>query len=291
MISDRISLSDKSSNENMNNSNIRFLNGGIWAERLRNGDQLPVGGSMFSDNPLSDDSVLKLELDFNSFEKDLKNFTFKTLSDLYDQNKLAVDSWLKESYLIIDPFLYYLFYQVQNKVFRLLSVDNSKSVSYERFQKFSKGQTPKLSGMINLTECAEQAALGQFLLERIGLKSVYMSGITMNNAQDKDEYPSKHSFLVMDLKGYNDTFIFDIAKPKSNSIPTNSTPRVLQTDIPISYDLLKQFKDEAFIGATDVLGGKPQNSDEIIRTRLYYGVGDEVAGSHRVLDKTTTKNI
>ena len=172
---------------------------------------------------------------------------------------------------------------------KLLNVDSSKSVQSERRQKYSEGQIPKLSEMISVTECAEQAALGQFLLQRIGLKSAYMSGIVMNDAQDQDEFPSKHSFVVIHLKRGSGTLIFDIARPKSNSTATNSIPRVLKTDVPLSYNLLKQIKSEGFIRATDVLGSKVKNSDEIIRTKVYYGVGDEVSGRHNILARDDFK--
>ena len=44
-------------------------------------------------------------------------------------------------------------------------------------------------------------------------------------------------------------------------------PRVLETDVPFNYDLLKD-KEELLVGATEVLQGG----------RLWFGVGEPVAG-------------
>ena len=110
MISDGTFFNAKTFNQNVNSENIRILNRSVWAEKLQDGDKLPVGGSMFSDNPLLDGSTLKIELDFDSLKGDLVNFTHETISNLYQKNKLAMDSWLKESNSTIDPFLYFALY-------------------------------------------------------------------------------------------------------------------------------------------------------------------------------------
>ena len=51
-------------------------------------------------------------------------------------------------------------------------------------------------------------------------------------------------------------------------------PRILETDVPYNYDLLKD-KEELLVGATEVLQGG----------RLWFGVGEPVAGQHKTIEK------
>jgi hypothetical protein len=136
---------------------------------------------------------------------------------------------------------------------------------------YQNQEPPKLSNLKGKTACAERAALGQYLLQRSGIESFYVSGVTMQDVKDDDESPEDHSFIVFNHPSKsNSTLIFDIARPRSQ----NDLPRVLETDVPFDYDLLKD-EEELFIGATEVLQGG----------RLWFGVGDPTTGYHKTLEK------
>ena len=117
--------------------------------------------------------------------------------------------------------------------------------------------------------CAERAALGQYMLQRLGIESTYVGGVSMVDAKDGDEYPEAHSFIVMKIPDGSGTYIFDIARPKSQ----HNLPRMLKTAVPFTYDLLAG-KEELLVKAKEAL----QNSE------LWFGVGDPVAGEHDIVE-------
>ena len=72
---------------------------GIWVNRLENRQELPVGGSIFSD-----ELTTKLTLDFDSFNGQLDNYRSpQKISELYTQNRQAVTDWLSQVGSKIDP--------------------------------------------------------------------------------------------------------------------------------------------------------------------------------------------
>lgn len=246
--------------------NIKLLHRGIWAEKLSDGQELPLGGSMFS-NELS----IKLELDFKNFEDQLNKFTKENIESEYAKSKDSVIEWLNKIGSNVDPYIYFVCWQTQQKVFNLLEADPKKpSDSWARKQAYSEGKVPKLSELKGKSECGERAALGQYLLQKAGVDTAYMSGITMADANDRKEYPEDHSFIVLkNPKNSEETLIFDIARPRHQY----NLPRVLKTDAPFTHELLKD-KEELLVRATEVLqGGK-----------LWFGVGDPVAGQHESIE-------
>ncbi|MBM3255909.1 MAG: hypothetical protein FJZ04_00335 [Candidatus Moranbacteria bacterium] len=247
---------------------LKTLNRGVWAEELRNGQELPLGGSLFSS-----ELTTKLELDFESFNDRLENFNEENIRSLFQKNKKAFLDWLEEVGAQIDPYLFYVCCQVQNKTHKLLAVDPKNNVSsFERREVYNKNKNkPKLSSLIGKTECGERAALGQYLLQKVGLESIYVGGVSMDDAKDSNEYPTPHSFVVIkNRENPQETIIFDIARPKSQ----HNLPRLLKPDVPFNYELLKD-KEEVLVGATEVLQGR----------RLYFGVGEQVAGEHNIIGK------
>lgn len=247
---------------------MRGIHRGIWAEHLDNNQELPVGGSLFSK-----ELTIKLELDLAAFDEQLGGFTEENIRKVYEQNKEGVKQWLEKVGSDIDPYTYFLCYQVQQKIHKLLEIDPNAPVnSFER-QKMYRGQKPpKLSELKGRTECAERAALGQYLLQRAGAESAYVSGITMRDIKDTDEFPEDHSFIVLKYPTKPEsTLIFDIARPRSQ----HNVPRILATDVPFDYDLLKD-KEDLLVGASEVLQGG----------RLWFGVGKPVAGQHETIEKT-----
>jgi hypothetical protein len=246
---------------------MREIHRGIWAEQLSDGQELPLGGSLFSK-----ELTTKLELDLAAFDEQLGGFTEENIRKVYEQSKESVKEWLGKIGSDIDPYTYFLCYQVQQKMHKLLEVDpNAPPNSFERQKMYWSQKPPKLSELKGKTECAERAAFGQYLLQRAGVDSAYVSGITMQDVKDTDEFPEDHSFIVLQNPTKPEsTLIFDIARPRSQ----HNVPRILETDVRFNYDLLKG-KKELLVGATEVLQGG----------RLWFGVGEPVAGQHETIEK------
>lgn len=234
---------------------------GNWADRLENGQDLPVGGSIFSD-----ELTTMLTLDFDRFNGQLDNYRSpQKTSELYEQNRQAVTDWLSQVGSRIDPYLFFVANTVQRKVQAVLDVKpESPPSGLERRVKF-KDNRAKLTDLRGIAMCAEQAALGQYLLQTVlqeGYSSSYMGGVETENPQ---QGLSDHAFIVVkDPK--SKTYIFDIARPRSG----NNLPRVLETDVSFSYELFDKTKN-LLVGSTEVLQGG----------RLYFGVGNPMLVQER----------
>ena len=244
---------------------IKPLYRGVWADQLYSDQELPVGGSVFSS-----ELTTKLELDFDTFEDQTKGFTSENLKNIYQQSEDSIKDWLQKIGSNLDPYTYFVCFQIQQKSDKLLQVDShNPTKSIDRQKIYQKKITPNLSDLVGKSECSERAALGQYLFQKIGIDSAYVSGITMEDIQDTDEYPQDHSFIVLKNQGEDkSTLIFDIARPHHQ----HNLPRILKTDIPFTHQIL-QNKEELLIGATEVLQGG----------QLYFGVGDPIAGFHKTL--------
>ncbi len=248
---------------------LKPLYKGQWAERLYEGQELPVGGSLFSQ-----EMTTMLHLDFSEFESDAENYTEQTFNEIFQEKKEVFEKWYKQLNCTLEPYLFFALWQVQQKMHSLLEVNpenpyesdsRGRSELYRR-----KKSSPHLSEFKKKSECAERAALGQWLLQRLGIESVYMSGSAMDNAKDSDEFPEPHSWLM--VKPSNeaaDYLIFDIARPKSQ----HSLPRILQPSVPVSYDLFKERRD-GLIESTEVLQDR----------KFWFGVGEPAAGEHVILE-------
>ena len=246
---------------------MRSIYRGIWAEHLDDGQELPIGGSLFSK-----ELTTKLELDFATFDEHLSGVTEENFKKLYEQNKDSVIAWLEKVGSDVEPYTYFMCSLVQNKIHQLLEVDlHVPTNSLERQKKYWDEKSPKLSELKGKSECGERAAFGQYLLQKAGVESAYVSGITMQDVKDSDEFPENHSFIALKHPTKSEsTLIFDIARPRSQQ----NVPRVLETDVPFTYDQL-QNKEDLLIGATEVLqGGK-----------LWFGIGEPVAGHHETIEK------
>src|SRR3989344_1920903 len=214
---------------------MRKLYRGIWADKLELGQELPIGGSIFGD-----ELTIKLILDFDSFNGQLENYhSPDKLSKAYEQNKESVESWLTQNGSKADPYLFFVANSVQRKVQMLMQVNPHRLVdSFERFNRFKKDRA-RLTDLRGLALCAEQSAFGQYLLQNVlekGYSSSYMGGVVSQDQDLKNSTPK--------------TLIFDIARPHSK----NNFPRILETDVPFSYELFDG-KQDFTIGATEVLEG------------------------------------
>jgi hypothetical protein len=116
--------------------------------------------------------------------------------------------------------------------------------------------TPRLSDLRGIAACAEQAALGQYLLQHVlreGFTSAYVSGVEGDETRIGD-----HSFIVL-RDTCDTTFIYDISRPRREQ----NLPRLLRTDIPFTREIFEG-KKNLLIGGTEVLQGG----------RIYFGVGN-----------------
>lgn len=232
---------------------MKKLYRGIWAERLESGQELPVGGSIFSD-----ELTIKILLDFDSFKEQLDNYRSpQKVSGLYVQNRSALTGWLFQVGSKIDPYLFFVTNTVQRKVQTLMDVKPESFPSgLERLAKF-KDDKARLSDLRGVAMCAEQASFGQYLLQKVlqeGYSAFYMGGV---EAQSSSAELGNHSFIVM--RGLNSkNYIFDIARP----LYGNNLPRVLETDVPFTSELFDK-TENLLVGATEVLMGG----------RSYFGVG------------------
>jgi hypothetical protein len=245
--------------------NMNKIYRGIWADRLDAGEELPAGGSVFSD-----ELTTRLELNFDSFNPELDNYrTPQKVSQAYDQSKESVREWLTQNNADVDPYLFFVANTVQKKVQSALNVrPESKSNVLERIAKFKEGKS-KLTDLKGVAMCAEQAALGQYLLQNVlqaGYSSAYMSGVTAQSPRGEIE---DHSFLVISAPDKG-SYVFDISRPLSGS----NLPRMLKTKVPLTYENLADTKN-LLIEATEVLQGN----------KLYFGVGNPMLEQEAVIAK------
>lgn len=237
---------------------------GVWADYLKNGDTLPVGGQ----NIASDKMTKGLSLDFSTFEDQLDKFNKANIEKLYEKAEPDIQKWLEEAGSKVDPYTYFLCHLVQKKVEELLAVDpNGKIAEAARTKMYNHDKPPKLSDLSGFAACAEQAALAQHLFQRVDFSSTYMSGICMKDAHSSSEFPHDHSFLILN-ENPEKTLIFDIARPRRSQ---HNVPRVLETDQPMTFEQF-QGKKDFLVGATEVLQG----------SRLWFGVGRPTAGNHNI---------
>jgi|SRR6185369_11245413 len=254
---------EKKSGTSEKEEDFKSLHRGVWAEQLEHGQSLPVGGNIFHD-----DLSIRLFLDFDYFDSQLGNFTEENIRNHYEKGKPEILKWLKDAGSDVDPYLFFQCFQIQKKVHALLHVSD-KADPLERNKLYSGNYLPRLSQTVGKSACAERAAMGQYLFQKIGRESVYMSGITMADVADGEEYPEDHSFLIInDPDKPNGTLVFDIARPH-----TFDMPRVLKTDRQLTYRLFEG-QQELLAGATETLSGT---------RKLWFGIGEPTAGTHKTL--------
>lgn len=229
---------------------------GIWADRLETGQYLPIGGSMKS--IFSGNLDFKVFLDFDFFYEELKRFLNpEIILRAFERDRSSVSDYLNSCGTKIDPYLFYVAYQVQQKVFDLLEVnlENVKEILNARASLPFKYRAINLSELIGFSACAEISALGQYILQhslREGYHSSYFGGLATRSSSPLDF--EEHSFVV--LRDPEKTFIFDIARPTSSILRDNSKrdylPAILATDVPFVYELFSKYRN-LLVGAKNVL--------------------------------------
>ncbi len=230
----------------------RPLYRGLWADQLFDGQELPVGGSIFDDK-----LTTKLELDFASFIEATKSFTREKLEQEFKATKAALEDWLNRVGASVDSYAFFAATRVMLKVQEVLAYDRAQpDKKAARGAVYRETPTPKLSTLKGKAMCAEYAAMGQYLLQKVGMSSSYVTGVSVVNP-DSDDLEN-HSFLVIAAGG--EDLIFDIARP----ITEQNLPRLLRPVVPFTYDVIKD-KRNMVIKAEDIL--RPGHE-------IYFGVGN-----------------
>lgn len=233
-------------------SEAKPLHRGLWADVIKDGDQIPVGGSIFSDNL---DIILNVDTDWLNGK--IENFTKERVDEAFrGENGEKFKKWIEDSGTKIDAETLHALFQVLMKMRALLQVNDDTDAMKRTEIYISKAGT-KLSEMVGQSMCAEQAIVGKLLLDRIGIKSVLMEGV---HVDAKDQEPGDHAFLILDDSQGEGSLIFDIARPKAS---LNGYPRILRSNRKIDYSVFEG-KNNYVIPATDVYNGQT----------LYYGVGN-----------------
>jgi len=232
-------------------TDIKPLYRGLWADKIKDGDEIHVGGSIFSD-----DLDVFLEVDTSWMSDKIKTFTRERIDEVYDStNREIFTDWLEKHGIKIDPKLFNDLLHVQMKMKALLAV-NDEPVANKRKDHYLSNRRAKLSDFIGQSECGEQAVVGKLLLDRIGVESSLMNGVHVDN---KNDYPIDHSFLILDDPQGEGSLIFDIARPKAS---IDGFPRILRTDKKLSHSTFEG-KNNYVVPAKDIYNG----------TTIYYGVG------------------
>lgn len=225
----------------------------IWADQLENGQELPIGGSIFGG-----ELTTKITLDFDSFGLEIDSYRSPLkISEAYEDNRAEVTNWLNLMDSTIDPYLFFVTSAVQKKVQTVLHVDTkNRPTSAQRKAKFEDGRV-NLSDLVGVAMCAEQSALGQYFMNNVlqeGYSASYMGGV---RTRSPELQLGDHSFIILEDPA-DKIYIFDIASPRS----AHNLPRILETDVPFTYNLFSG-SDNLLVGATEVLH----------KGRLFYGVG------------------
>ncbi len=179
---------------------IRQLYRGLWAEEIKEGDKIPVGGSIFSDKL---DIVMEVDTELLTDKTD--KFIRERLDELYSSdNGQLIKKWIEENNLQIDPMLFHHLLYTQKKMGAILEVGD-ESVAVARKDLYLSERYAKLSEFVGQSECAEQAVIGKFLLDKIGIKATFMEGVHVDS---KKSDPFDHAFLILDDSQGEGSLIF-----------------------------------------------------------------------------------
>ncbi|OGL98160.1 hypothetical protein A2318_01440 [Candidatus Uhrbacteria bacterium RIFOXYB2_FULL_45_11] len=239
---------------------------GVWTDTLNDNEALPVGGSL-----INDEVTTRLELDFKTLDIGLEQLNPEEIRAKFELRKEDLLKWLDDAKSDVDPFTFFVCVQIQQYVNRLLEIDAAHPTNpAEREAIYRQKTTPKLSELKGQSACAERAALAQYLFQKAGVKSAYMSGITTRDASRKMESPIDHSFLILENPTHPDrSYVYDVARPRETQ---SGLPRVLET--------ATTFSPKQFEGKTDLL----IESKEVLHGgKLWYGIGKPTMGTREMI--------
>jgi hypothetical protein len=123
---------------------IKTLFRGVWADELFNGQELPVEGTIFSD-----ELTTKLRLDFENFDEELPGYTEENMKEVFEsgENRKLYEEYLGSFNAEIDSYLHFVCFQIQRKISKLLEVDPVSKTSPGERKVMLENETPSLSQM------------------------------------------------------------------------------------------------------------------------------------------------
>lgn len=155
-------------------SQLTRLHRGVWGT-LENDMELPIGGSI-----LSNELTTSLKLDFSNFPEFA---TQEKIDELYENGRLRYEEWFAQLPAglrsAISPREFFTLCLVQNGMEMRLGVKSEFPPETEmaRTARYSS-EMPLLSDFRGgISHCGERSALGQWLLQKVGIPSVYMGGV------------------------------------------------------------------------------------------------------------------
>jgi len=231
--------------------NIEQLFGSnLLIETIEDGDEIGVGGSIFSD-----DLNYFLKVDSAPLQPYIDEIKGRIDGNSHEQLK----PWLDSQKMNVEPKLFACLWSISATLSKLTSenVDRKQS-RLNRYHNNSPDGTANLSQFLteNEAECAEIATFSQLAMQELGLKSYFMSGDLLGDLDE--EFSESHSFnLVVDEES-GQTFIFD----PTNPVPVDwgdKYPSVLPTifEAPESFiDDIRNAQDQLFMECKNIYGGK-----------------------------------
>lgn len=233
---------------------IKPLYRGIWADEIKNGDKISVGG-----HALSDELDIFMQVDTEWLDEAAKKFTKENVDSAFvNGNEKIFSDWIVDHGGNLDPELFHNLFQVQKTMERVLKVDDADPAQRIRRDKYLDNDTiPKLSDFVGSAECVEKAVVGKLLLDKLGVRSTVMSGVHLDDPADD---PGDHTFLVLDEENAEGSIVFDIARPKAS---LEGYPRIMRTKNKVTYETFRD-QNNLVVPARDIYDGKVLN----------YGVGN-----------------
>ena len=178
---------------------------GICLPEIKNGESVPVGGSIFS----SEASTMLL--------CDIENIS-AMFSEIETQEKAIekkdLSAWLQKAGIRIDIGLFAALFSFTKFYEESFGYNREKEFSQRRSEAYKNGDTT-LSEILNLNcaECAELAVFSQAYLRHRGHDASYFGGDVLWRREQ--EFSEPHSFVV--LQSGAQSLIFDPANPANTN--------------------------------------------------------------------------
>ncbi len=251
---------------------IKPLYRGVWADKVKEGDLLPV---VFGED--NETATSFLEVDTSWMDSKIEAFTRERIDELYkSESGQALEKWVKGNGFKIDPELYNALFYVQMKMKQLLTVSDKQNTESERDKLYFSKDIVKLSELVGRAYCAERAVVGKLLLDKIGIKSSLMGGVHVDG---KNYGRGAHAFLILDDPDGDGSLVFDIGR----QIPSNdegfTPPRILRSEKKLEYSTFEG-KENYVVPAKNIFED----------TTYYYGVGNDTVLEHVIFADDSGSN-
>jgi hypothetical protein len=241
----------------MLNETIMYYGRSFEIPHIKKDSCVPVGGSIFTDNP-----EITMFVDWNGLESLISEM--KEIAPTYYLPELK--SWLKSARIEVDEQLFAPLFAFTSAYDKRIGFDSDPS---KRFSLY-RDNSPNLSDIVkgNAAACSEIAALAQLYLQEQGIVSSYFAGEVLWNKEQ--EFGEPHAFILVNYEGKE--FIFDPSNPHSarTSDGQLKIPRIHKVD---SFKEKIRKGKKTYVETINVLTKLPS----------WYGVGDGTSVTERDL--------